>query len=136
MAMSAAFQSNPEQREAFHKVIELVIRDLSRGKSKDDVVKDLVTRGSTPEHASAFVDHVDQLISTYCGMGDFRKVVSRLFLSMIGLGAFWIIGGLILGLAAGQQWGFGAVIVGFVDMILGVGGRARFQRAAPAGLTA
>jgi hypothetical protein len=132
MTVNAAFHSNPDQREAFHRVIELVIRDLSRGKSRDEIVKDLVSRGSQPEHAAEFVDHIDDLITTYCGMTDFRRVVSRLFSGMIGLGAFWIIGGLIAGLVVGQQWGYGAVIAGIVELILGVGGRQRFQRAAPA----
>lgn len=128
MAMETAFHSTAEQREAFHRLLDIVIKDLGRGRTREQVVADLVRRGSTKEHAQGFVDHVDQLMAEYCAMPDMRAVVSKVFMGLVGLGVLWIFGGLIVALAMGRDWGYGAIVVGIADAVIGIAGRLKFTK--------
>ena len=118
----------PEERTAIEEVYRGVAEELAEGRSKQEVVTELVSRGMDKHDATQFVDHVQEALNQYRESPEARRIMAGKYARHMLFGALWVIGGTIVTLwtynAAGPGGTYvvawGAIAFGAIDFLWGL----------------
>ena len=118
----------PEYRAAIDELYRGVAKGLAEGRSKQEVVTELVSQGMDKHDAGQVVDNVQQGLNQYRQSPEARAIMAGKYVRHMLFGALWLIGGAIVTLltynAAGPGGTYivawGAIVFGAIDFLWGL----------------
>jgi len=123
--MSQGF--TPEDELVAQKQTEEVAKELSRGVKRDQIIKQLVTRGWHGSDAVELVTRVEREIAEYKQSAEGRQVLAAAYKKHMIYGVLWFAGGTVVTVftfatskPGGSYWvAWGAMLFGLIDFFRG-----------------
>jgi DNA-directed RNA polymerase subunit RPC12/RpoP len=127
-----------EEEARVRDLVEAVKKDLADGKSKEEIVKELVKKKWPEESAVQFVNAVEKGVTQFGEWTDERQELAKHYSRHMLYGVLWMVGGIVVTAAtysaASSSAGggtyivaWGAILFGFIDFMRGLFGWLKYS---------
>jgi hypothetical protein len=127
-----------KEEEALQQLFQAVASELSEGKSKEKIVKELVKQDWPEDSAVQFVNNVEEEMNRYKESPEGRQILAQKYARHMGYGLLWAVGGTVVtavtySAAASSPSGgtyvvaWGAILYGVIDFFRGLFGWLKYK---------
>ncbi len=125
----------PEEERAIAQLSDAVASQLAEGKSRENIVKELLKQEWHEDAAVQFVDNIANAMHEYENSSEGRNEIAKRYARHMIYGVLWVVGGTVVTVAtygAASEGGkyvvaWGAIVYGAIDFFRGLWGWLKYK---------